>query len=194
MLFYLGYLTIKEESFGMAELKIPNKIMKELYGEYFLNEIKEQENLSVDSSEYNAIIKELALNGKIDKMLGVLKRYLTHLSNRDYQKFDEKYVKVLFYSIAMNLKQFYNVKSESEVDRKYTDLLIVPRNRTKGYNSVLIEFKYLKKEDAGKLKEMQEEARKQIIEYGEKEEIKDIENLHKYTVVAVVDEIYVEKI
>ena len=183
-----------KEDFGMAELKIPNKIMKELYGEFFLNEIKINENLSVDSGEYNAIIKELALKGKIDGMLEVLKRYLKHLSNRDYKRFDEKYVKVLFYSIAMNLKQFYNVKSEVEVERNYTDLLIVPRDRNKGYNSALIEFKYLKKEEIGELEETKEKARKQLIDYAEKEEIKDIENLHKYIVVAVVDEIYVDKI
>ena len=31
MLFYLGYLTITGEMLGKAELKIPNKVMKELY-------------------------------------------------------------------------------------------------------------------------------------------------------------------
>ena len=36
MLFYLGYLTITGERFEKPELKIPNKIMKELYSEYFL--------------------------------------------------------------------------------------------------------------------------------------------------------------
>ena len=57
----------------------------------------------------------------------------------------------------------------------------------------MIEFKYLKKEEAGKLKEKQEEAKKQIEEYGEFEDIKDLKNIHKYTVVAVNDEIYVEE-
>ena len=58
----------------------------------------------------------------------------------------------------------------------------------------MIEFKYLKKEEAGRLKEKQEEARNQIKEYMEFEEIKDIQNLNCYTVVAVNDEIYVEKV
>ena len=38
------------------------------------------------------------------------------------------------------------------------------------------------------------EAKEQIQKYAELEEIKKIKNLHKYTIVAVNDELYVEKI
>ena len=93
----------------------------------------------------------------------------------------------------MNLKIF-RLKSEMEIQRKYPDILLIPKDKSKGYKGVMIEFKYLKKEDAGKLKEKQEEARKQIKEYMEFEEIKEFENIISYTVVAVNDEIYVEKI
>lgn len=93
----------------------------------------------------------------------------------------------------MNLKLF-SIKSELEVNRNYPDLLIVPRDRTKGYKSVMIEFRYLKKDEAGKLTEKQKEAREQIERYSEFEDIKDIEGLSKYTVVVVNDEVYVEKI
>ena len=58
----------------------------------------------------------------------------------------------------------------------------------------MIEFKYLKKGEEGKLQEKQEEARKHIVEYAEFEEIKAIPNLHKYTVVAVNDKLYVEEV
>ena len=93
----------------------------------------------------------------------------------------------------MNLKIF-RLKSEMEVQRKYPDILLIPKDPSKGYKGVMIEFKYLKKDEKDKLKEKQEEARKQIEEYGEFEEIKDLKNIVKYTVVAVNDEIYVEKI
>ena len=59
---------------------------------------------------------------------------------------------------------------------------------------MMIEFKYLKKGEEGKLKEKQEEARKQIDNYSEFEEIKVIEKLNKYIVVTVNDKIDVEKI
>ena len=123
----------------------------------------------------------------------MLGKYLKNLSNRDYIKFDEKYIKLIFFCIAMNLKIF-RLKSEMEVQRKYPDILLIPKDQSKGYKGVMIEFKYLKKDEKDKLKEKQEEARKQIEEYGEFEEIKDLKNINKYTVVAVNDEIYVEKI
>ena len=93
----------------------------------------------------------------------------------------------------MNLK-IYTVKSELEVQREYPDILLVPRDRSKGYNSVMIEFKYLKKGEEKKLKEKQKEAKEQILRYSNFDEIKDIEKLNKYTVVAINDKIYVEKI
>ena len=193
MLFYLGYLTIRGEEFGYPKLEIPNHVMKELYAEYFLENIEKELEFRVSGLEYTQMAKELATEGKIDKTLEVLKKYLHNLSNRDYIKFDEKYVKILFYSIVMNLKNLYTVKSEYEVEGEYPDILLVPRDRTKGYHSVMIEFKYLKKAEAKLLEKMQVEAKGQIEKYSNYDEMKDIENLHKYTVVAVVDEIYVEK-
>ena len=58
----------------------------------------------------------------------------------------------------------------------------------------MIEFKYLKKEDNDRLKEKQEEAKKQIKEYMNFEEIKELKNLNSYIVVAVNDELHIEKI
>ena len=193
MLYYLGYLTIAGEVFEKPELKIPNKVMKEIYSEYFLEILKKETDLQITESDYNQMLQEIAIEGKIDKIIEMLGKYLKNLSNRDYQRFDEKYVKLIFFCIAMNLKIF-RLKSEMEVQRKYPDILLIPRNQSKGYKGVMLEFKYLKREEAGKLKEKQEEAKKQIEEYGEFEEIKDLKNIHKYTVVAVNDEIYVEEI
>ena len=193
MLYYLGYLTIAGEIFEKPELKIPNRVMKEIYSDYFLQILSKTAELRINESEYNEMLREIALEGKIDKIVEMLEKYLKNLSNRDYIKFDEKYVKLIFYCIAMNLKIF-RLKSEMEVQRKYPDILLIPKDRSKGYKGVMIEFKYLKKEEAGKLKEKQEEARNQIKEYIEFEEIKDIQNLNCYTVVAVNDEIYVEKV
>ena len=193
MLFYLGYLTIAGEDFTIPELKIPNKVMKEIYSDYFMKILKQETGIQVDSSKYLEIIKEIALEGKIDKIVELMHRYLENLSNRDFVKFDEKYVKLIFYCIAMNLNIF-RLKSEMEVQRKYPDILLIPKDREKGYNAVMIEFKYLKKDEEGKLQGKQDEARKQIQEYAEFEEIKEIPNLYKYTVVAVNDKIYVEEV
>ena len=192
MLYYLGYLTIEGEEVGYPKLNIPNKVMKEIYSEYFLKILKGE--ISVDIIEnYSEMAREIALEGKIDKIVELLQKYLENLSNRDYIKFDEKYVKLIFYCIAMNLKIF-RLKSEMEVQRKYPDILLMPRDKNKGYKAVMLEFKYLKKENADKLEEKEEEAINQLKEYSEFEEIKEIENLSKYAVVAVGAEIKVSKI
>ena len=193
MLYYLGYLTIDKELLGRAELKVPNKVMKEIYSEYFLKILDEETNLRIEENEYNEILQEVALEGKIDKAVELLQKYLSNLSNRDYQRFDEKYVKLIFYCIMMNLK-IYTVKSEMEVEREYPDIVLIPREIDKGYNAIMIEFKYLKKTEEDKLEEKQKEAREQIEKYSNTEEMKVIKNLNKYTVVAVNDKVYIEKV
>ena len=193
MLYYLGYLTIGEVIGTYPKLIIPNKVMKEIYGEYFLKILSEEENFTIDNSEYAKISIEMAIEGKIEKGINLLQKYLKNLSNRDYQKFDEKYLKLLFYCVAMNLKTFW-IKSELEVEREYPDILLIPKEADKNYYTIMIEFKYLKKEDANKLKEKQEEAKDQLKKYSNKEEMKALENLKKYTVVALNDKIYVEEI
>ena len=192
MLYYLGYLTIEGDEVGYPKLSIPNNVMKEIYSDYFLKILREEINIDINDN-YTEITREIALEGKIDKIIEMLEKYLNNLSNRDYIKMDEKYIKLIFYCIAMNLKVF-RLKSEMEIQRKYPDILLIPRERDKGYKGVMIEFKYLKKGEENKLEEKQKEAREQIKEYGEFNEIKELKNIYKYTVVAVNDEIYVEKI
>ena len=192
MLYYLGYLTIEGDEVGYPKLNIPNNVMKEIYSDYFLKILREEINIDVNDN-YTEIAREIALEGKINKIIEMLEKYLKNLSNRDYVKFDEKYVKLIFYYIAMNLKIF-RLKSEMEVQRKYPDILLIPKDQSKGYKGVMIEFKYLKKGEESKLEEKQKEAKEQIKEYGEFEEIKELKNIYKYTVVAVNDKIYVEEI
>ena len=41
----------------------------------------------------------------------------------------------------MNLKIF-RLKSEMEIQRKYPDILLIPKDQSKDYKGVMIEFKY----------------------------------------------------
>ena len=191
MLYYLGYLTISGEFLGKPQLVTPNKVMRDIYSSYFLEILKDKTQIKIEESMYNEILEEIAIKGEIQKVTELVRKYLKNLSNRDAVKFDEKYIKLIYYCITMNFN-LYRVKSEMEVERKYPDLLLIPKQ--KEYYAVMIEFKYLKKEDKNKLEEKQNEARKQIEEYSNFEEIKEISRLRKYTVVAVNDEIYIEEI
>ena len=193
MLYYLGYLTISGELVGIPELTIPNKVMKEIYANYFMQIMEEEANFKIDNTTNNEILREIAKEGKIDKMVETLKIYLNNLSNRDLIKFDEKYIKLIFYCIAMNIKA-YSTKSEMEVNRNYPDILLVPRDSSKGYKAVMVEFKYIKKGEVAKLEDKQKEAKEQIERYSSFEDIKDIQGLRKYTIVVSTNDIYVEEI
>ena len=193
MLYYLGYLTISGELVGIPELTIPNKVMKEIYADYFMQMMDKEAEFRIDNNANQEILIQLAKEGRIDKIVEILKIYLNNLSNRDLIKFDEKYIKLIFYCIAMNIKA-YSTKSEMEVNRNYPDILLVPRDNSKGYKAVMVEFKYIKKGEVAKLEDKQKEAKEQIERYSSFEDIKDIQGLRKYTIVVATNDIYVEEI
>ena len=89
MLYYLGYLTISGENLGMPELTIPNKVMKEIYADFFMQIINKEAGFQLDNTISQEILREIAIEGKLDKMVETLKIYLNNLSNRDMIKFDE---------------------------------------------------------------------------------------------------------
>lgn len=197
LLFYLGYLTIKEKGFSKCKFQIPNDVIREIYSNYFLEYISRKANISTDSIDTETINRELLLEGNISKLLDVLKIFLENLSNRDYCKFDEKYVKVIFYTICRMLGTVY-VKSELEVNGRYADLLLIPKENIQERYGILIEFKYIKQEDYEKdnelLNKKQEQAKLQLRDYMNSNEIKMIPNLRGYSVVVIKDRIEVEEI
>ena len=197
LLFYLGYLTIKEKGIQKCKFQIPNDIIKEIYTKYFLRYISKKANIVTDSIDTETINSELLFNGKINGLLEILKKFLTNLSNRDYARFDEKYVKVIFYSICRMLGTVY-VKSEPEVGGKYADILLIPKDEIKERYSILIEFKYIKQEDYEKdnslLKQKQEQAKEQLQKYKNTEEIKMLPKLKSYAAIVIKDRIEYEEI
>ena len=197
LLFYLGYLTIKEKGFSKCKFQIPNDVIREIYSNYFLEYISRKANINTDSIDTEAINRELLLEGSTSKLLEVLKIFLENLSNRDYCKFDEKYVKVIFYTICRMLGTVY-VKSELEVNGRYADLLLIPKENIHERYGILIEFKYIKQEDYEKENELlnkkQEQAKLQLRDYMNSNEIKMIPKLRGYSVVVIKDRIEVEEI
>ena len=79
MLYYLGYLTIYRNLAGIPELTIPNKVMKEIYASYFMQLIDQKAEFRIDSSTNQEILIQLAMEGRIDKIVEVLRIYLNNL-------------------------------------------------------------------------------------------------------------------
>ena len=76
--------------------------------------------------------------------------------------------------------------------------MLIPREKIQERYGVLIEFKYIKKEDYEKdkslLKKRQAEAKEQLEKYKNTEEIKMLPNIKCYSIVAIKDELVVEEV
>ena len=194
-LFYLGYLSIADIGYSKYKFKVPNDVIRKIYSEYFLAYISKKAEINADRIDTENINKQILESGDISGIIEVLGTYLNNLSNRDYKNFDEKYVKVIFYSLAKMLGTML-VKSELEVGTKYSDILMIPKEKINERYGILIEFKYIKKEDYTEevLKQKQDEAKKQLEKYLITEEIKMIPKLRSYSIVAMKDELFVEEV
>ena len=196
LLFYLRYLTIEQNEFGMSKFVTPNEVVRTIYSQYFVEYIKRKAGIQGEIKN-GEMIKEILYEGKIDKAIETLGTFLTNLSNRDYQRFDEKYIKVIFYSICRMLGAVY-VKSELEIGGEYADILIIPREKLNERYGVLLEFKYIKQEDYNKKPELLQqklaEAKTQLERYNQTEKIQAIPNLRSYAIVVVKDKIQVEEL
>ena len=196
LLFYLGYLTIEQNELGMSKFVTPNEVVRTIYSQYFLEYIKRKAGIQ-GKMKNGEMIKEILYEGKIDKAIETLGTFLTNLSNRDYQRFDEKYIKVIFYSICRMLGAVY-VKSELEIGGEYADILIIPREKLNERYGVLLEFKYIKQEEYNKKPELLQqklaEAKTQLERYNQTEKIQAIPNLRSYAIVVVKDKIQVEEL
>ena len=197
LLFYLGYLTIVRVGFSKCSFKIPNDVIRKIYSDYFIEYMSRKAQIITSTIDTEKIAEEILLEGKIDKAMEILGTFLTNLSNRDYQRFDEKYIKVIFYSICRMLGAVY-VKSELEVGGEYADILIVPREKLNERYGVLLEFKYIKQEDYNKkpelLEQKKQEAKAQLERYTKTEELQAIPNLRSYAIVVIKDKIEVEEL
>lgn len=194
LLYYLGYLTINEKKYSRFKFVSPNDVIRKLYTEYYLAFINNKINRNEFDLDMEKINSEILENGRIDTIIKTLEEYLSNLSNRDYSRFSEKYVKVIFYTLARSLGTMI-VKSELEIGGKYLDILLIPKDKQDTRYSILLEFKYIKKEDYDQdnnlLIQKQEEAKEQILEYKNTEDLKQILNLKCYTVVVIKDKVNV---
>lgn len=196
-LYYLGNLTLKgENEVSMPIFKIPNLVIGELYWEYYANVLQERADLYYEEDKVRPAILAMA-RGNEKPFFELVERNLEILSNRDFQRFDEKYVKLLIISYAMQGNIFF-VRSEREVGGNlgYVDIefLIRPNNPTV-HPQYVFEVKYLKKEEENLLEITQASAEKQLRNYLEKDEIlHGLAKLKAFTIVVVKSKVYMKEI
>ncbi len=186
LLFYLGFLTIKRASLENLFLTVPNFAIRTLYFDYFRTLIEIKNEIKIEVSDIKQGIEEIALLGTIDTFLKKIELILRKCSNRDFIKFEEKSIKMIFLSYLM-LSRAFTVKSEYEVEDGYIDIALFSNNPAVEYEA-LIELKYIKKseKDSKKLLEVKKkEAFAQLKQYKSASEFEKIKNLKKFAIVFV---------
>ncbi len=183
ILYYFGYLTIETDEYGDYYFKVPNEVMKVLYGNYFLKKLNEKD-LGYDSLIFSEINEELK-RGKIDRLCNYVNDVLKKLDNRDFIKLEEKSLKYLLFAYLINNKNF-NVYSEYPCNNGYIDIYLDRKNTI--LKNIIIELKYIKKKDYNEelLEEKIEEGKTQLENYSKDERLGDP---LKYLVVFVGNEL-----
>lgn len=211
LLFYLGLLTIDEKILDSVKLKTPNYVIKSLYYQYYAKKINEHLGYEIDISHIKEGIRQVALEGKNSQLVTVVENTLHKLSDRDYIKFDEKYVKLLIMSYCM-LSNVYLVKSEYEVEDGYIDIALLRREPVQPAYFAIFEIKYIKKSEfkatgePGAIQingdiilknaivaQKKAEALQQLAKYTSSSELKSIPNLKKWVLIFAGDKCVVNE-
>ena len=193
LLYYFGYLTIGKENIfdNSIQFKIPNQVMKETYNHYFVKILNDR-NITFDSNYLRECYKELIVEGKINKITNYIKEILFKVDNRDFIQFDEKYIKLMYFTLLCGNKNF-NTYTEYPTNHGYVDVMLFKNGNYSKYN-IMIELKYIKKSDYRKNKKLlslkKEEAKNQINNYVKDERIPK-ENLKKYIVIFIGEKVEV---
>ncbi len=197
-LYYLGNLTIKREGdFNLGVIyKIPNYVIAELYWQYYGYVLKQKNEFQYPESELPKVMRSLAA-GNIEPYLKLVESNLKALSNRDFQRFDEKYVKMIMMLYAIESRVFYVPTERETSSGGYIDLEIYIRsNNTHKHAQYIFEIKYLKKEEKNNnFERVKAEAIAQLQHYRNTDIfLQEKEDLHAIVVIFVKDELYWEEI
>ncbi len=178
LLFYMGYLTIASCSRLEIKFKIPNLVLESLYLDYMQNLLMHRAEIRIDSLKRDKMVRDL-LDGKIDLLVQLTEKMLKGLSNRDYQQFDEKYIKVVMLSLLSDVN-FYIPHSEYEVGADgYVDLYLQAAFDPERSAHHFIELKYVKARASKSSQERKEqEGRAALRTYLDTEVARRIPNLH----------------
>ena len=193
LLYYQGIITIWKKDLDSIIFKMPNYVIKQLYFQYFYQILLEKSELDEQGIDVKNKINQLAKYNDFTPLVRFTEEVLQELSVRDKMNFDEKHVKTIFTS-AFYISKVYHIHNELEVkksktDKGYVDLLLTKRPPFEPKFQFVIEFKYVKKEDAKKAKTVKQQAIKQLQAYLKHDErLQKLENLKAYVIVFVGNE------
>ncbi len=194
LLFYQGFLTIESKWAKVVTFRVPNYVIQELYVTYFWELLEEKNQITVKVDKVRDAVREMALKGNPHPFFQLIHEVLHQLANRDFQRFDEKYIKLIIMAKLM-LTDAYYIDSERETPAGYLDISLLPRPNVPINHQHIFELKYVKKEDAKQWKAKQAAAKTQLLNYiADSEKLRNRSNLQAWTIVVIKDKLEVERV
>ena len=172
LLYYFGYLTIKGAMDNVHYIfTIPNKVIKIVYSNYYLNIMKEYKIKLEDEDESNAAYS-VREEGDLRKLCDYISYLLKNADNRLYINFKEKDLQIMVYTILIKYDGI-DIELEYKSGDNFIDVVIF----TKKYNYV-IELKYIKEKDKDCYDDIYNIAKDEIEKYQ-----LDKNNVKKYVII-----------
>ena len=172
LLYYFGYLTIKGAMDNVHYIfTIPNKVIKIVYSNYYLNIMKEYKIKLEDEDESNAAYS-VREEGDLRKLCDYISYLLKNADNRLYINFKEKDLQIMVYTILIKYDGI-DIELEYKSGDNFIDVVIF----TKKYNYV-IELKYIKEKDKDCYDDIYNMAKDEIEKYQ-----LDKNNVKKYVII-----------
>ncbi len=183
LLYYNGLLSI-EDSFGdLITYTIPNYVIKQLYWEYFRADLEKKNAFSMDHNAVGEVLREMSIDGGIDRLVNYANVITGSLSFRDLQGFSEKHLKMVFMTIFAGNKLFF-VSSEREVNSGYVDILLKRTGFNPGHFDHLIELKYLKTDQLKDIENVRMEGTLQASRYRDSLPAEEQVNLKSWLIIS----------
>jgi len=168
LLLYMGFITVGNMVGDSVEFSVPNYVIKELYYGYLYKLMEQEYGLKLKSETLRAAVRELAYQGRIEKLIGIVEDFLGKvLSNRDLRGFRESHLKVHILSL-LHLSRLFYIQSEMEAQRRYVDIFLRETPQFPVDYEWVLELKYVRKEELEELEELKTEGEEQLERYMEK--------------------------
>ena len=184
MLYYNGYLTIKELKGMELKFHSPNYVTDTLYSSYFLELTDIARKFNIDTSKISSSIIQLGQYGKIEDLVKRVQEFLYYCSARDKENFNELNLKHVFSMILAFTSQFITY-GEYPAGQGFMDMYIQKAANSLAQYEAVVELKYLKEKEIKKtnMTKLKKEAKEQLQKYLQDKRMEQKEDLKKFVVI-----------
>ena len=187
----MGFLTIKRAYADALLLQIPNRVIEQLYHQYFVQLLSEKAHFDNGVDTLQKALAGLVYHNNPKLLSDLITLTLTNLSGRDATvalETREKNIQVLLFSF-LSFTDSYLVESEYNASGKYFDLLATNASVYDLPYNFLFELKFLPKASTRLLKTEHAKAKVQIAEYQQTPKARTVQNLKSWIMIVVGTEV-----